>query len=81
MKTSQNRRKVQGLLHFLLIDGSSVADPEPDPDPEGSETFDRIQIRSGIKICILDPDTNPHSNPDPKPDPKYICKKECYIHT
>ena len=46
----------------------SVADPEPEPDPEGSETFGRIRIRSGTEINVLDPDSNPDSNPDPKPD-------------
>jgi hypothetical protein len=46
-----------------------------DPDPEGSETFGRIQIRSGTEINVSDPD----SNPDPKLDPKKICKKEHYF--
>jgi hypothetical protein len=40
---------------------SSVADPEPDPDPQGSETFGQIRIRSGTEINISDPDSNPDS--------------------
>jgi hypothetical protein len=35
---------------FNQVSGSSVADPDTEPDPEGSETFDRIQIRSGTEI-------------------------------
>jgi len=44
-------------------------------DPEGSKTFDQIQIRSISEINISDLD----SNLDPKPDLKYICKKGPYI--
>ncbi len=55
----------------------SVAEPDPEPDPKGSETFGRI--RSGSEINIFDPDLNPDSNPDPKPDPKQISKKESYF--
>ena len=56
---------------------SSVADPEPELDPEGSETL--VWIRSGSEINNLDADLNPDSNPDSNPDakryPKQICKR------
>jgi hypothetical protein len=52
---------------------SSVADPEPDPGPEGSEAFGQIRIRSGTEINVSDLDSKPGpetliSNPvsDPK---------------
>jgi hypothetical protein len=44
---------------FNQVSGSSAADPDTEPDPEGSETFDRIQIRSGTEINVTDPDSNP----------------------
>ncbi len=71
---NQKRGKVSGILFdstdlSWAIPVSSVADPDPEPEPDpGSETFDRIRIRSGTEINVLDPDSNPDSNPDPKPD-------------
>jgi hypothetical protein len=48
--------------NFIKDRECSVADPDPEPDPEGSETFGRIQIRSETEKNLLDPD----SIPDPK---------------
>ncbi len=39
------------------IDATSVLDPEPEPD--GSETFGRIQIRSGTERSVSVSDSNP----------------------
>ncbi len=65
------------------VPASSVADPDLEPDPDGSETFGLIWIRSGTEINVSDPDSdpysNPESNPDPELDPKKICKKEHYF--
>jgi len=60
--------KVVGLLNraanvsAMQLIFSLVLRSVADPDPEGSETFDRIRIRSGTEINVSDPHLDPDSN-------------------